>query len=499
LSNNVLKHKIAPSIIQFVLLKNVVQFCAIFAGISALIVIAIADFRPSFQLEYCLQTLLAVLMVLALVTNIRQDLLTPLNFIIVLFILIFFVGVAFERQEERFESSPYVVKAFSLVITSFIAFWIGYLTPIFDKLIHKLPKFERKLNQRRIDRLLPLQIISAIVLLGLYIYLVGGLDYLRNLYTSRIELARGKQYIVWGISWYLVYIVFWYAYKTIQYKKLNAIFKLRAGILVLLGILFTVLIGSRLIFIIFVLSLLICGNYTFKRISLWRGLIFLSAAGFVAVSYQLYRFYTASLLTKENIIAYLTSAKSMMYYLAAEFALLNDLALAVKIWSTHYLPMNGLSYLSVFILPIPRFLWAGKPDLAISTLVNVYLFGSEQAVNMGGTTVTAVGEGYVNFGILGVCVNFFLLGIASRIMYKYVRKHTNNPVIVPLYAFFLAFLYFSIRSEISLAFVDFMQKVIPLLLIYKVVTTKRVSVVQFGDNLPSSTFVSLPRGTQLNT
>jgi oligosaccharide repeat unit polymerase len=74
--------------------------------------------------------------------------------------------------------------------------------------------------------------------------------------------------------------------------------------------------------------------------------------------------------------------------------------------------LHGDSYLQVFVLPIPRALWPTKPADDITTIVT--RFDSENS----GLAFPAFGEGYANFGFIGVALSGVLLGGAAELLHR---------------------------------------------------------------------------------
>jgi oligosaccharide repeat unit polymerase len=74
--------------------------------------------------------------------------------------------------------------------------------------------------------------------------------------------------------------------------------------------------------------------------------------------------------------------------------------------------LHGGSYLQVFVLPIPRALWPTKPVDDITTIIT--RFDPENS----GLAFPAFGEGYANFGFIGVALSGILLGGAAELLHR---------------------------------------------------------------------------------
>ena len=96
----------------------------------------------------------------------------------------------------------------------------------------------------------------------------------------------------------------------------------------------------------------------------------------------------------------------------------------VKSYPEVYPYMFGRTFLYVFVLFVPRVLWAGKPDNPVRDMVE-HSLGSLARTN--GRAVANIGEFYANFGIIGVILLMFLFGyIASRLKNMYEDPSENR-------------------------------------------------------------------------
>jgi oligosaccharide repeat unit polymerase len=74
--------------------------------------------------------------------------------------------------------------------------------------------------------------------------------------------------------------------------------------------------------------------------------------------------------------------------------------------------LHGDSYLQVFVLPIPRALWPAKPDDDITVVTTRFDPGSS------GLYFPAFGEGYANFGFIGVALCGVALGAVAELLHR---------------------------------------------------------------------------------
>jgi len=109
----------------------------------------------------------------------------------------------------------------------------------------------------------------------------------------------------------------------------------------------------------------------------------------------------------------------------------------LDVFPTDYDYLWGSSYMYVFISPIPRVLWPGKPDAPVRSVLRV--IAGERAVQQG-LAYPNLGEFYVNFGLAGEIMGMFLFGFLLRRAWMFVQRNANDPWALILYAMLLPFL-----------------------------------------------------------
>lgn len=99
----------------------------------------------------------------------------------------------------------------------------------------------------------------------------------------------------------------------------------------------------------------------------------------------------------------------------------------VERFPSEYSYMLGKTFLYVFVLFIPRAIWAGKPDNPVRDMIEYSL--NKQA-RESGTAVANLGEFYANFGVLGIIFFMYLIGwITSslkRSVFSSLQVQNNN-------------------------------------------------------------------------
>ena len=123
---------------------------------------------------------------------------------------------------------------------------------------------------------------------------------------------------------------------------------------------------------------------------------------------------------------------------------------------------NGRTVALIFIAPIPRALWPGKPDFTVGQWVtDAYSHGLDTR-----TAPTQVGELYFNFGWLGVLGGMLVLGTLIRVMSETMTGERATAAsmlvaIVVLYYFCTKF-----ESAIAKQYANVLFAVVPLLLLH---------------------------------
>lgn len=79
----------------------------------------------------------------------------------------------------------------------------------------------------------------------------------------------------------------------------------------------------------------------------------------------------------------------------------------VERFPAEYSYMLGQTFLYVFVLFIPRAIWAGKPDNPVRDMIERSL---NKRARVSGTAVANIGEFYANFGVLGIVAFMYLIG-----------------------------------------------------------------------------------------
>jgi len=94
----------------------------------------------------------------------------------------------------------------------------------------------------------------------------------------------------------------------------------------------------------------------------------------------------------------------------------------------------GRSFLSILFAPIPRTLWSSKPPVLLGATIGQVVYETKDEAGRGaGIPPGFVPELYLNFGIPGVIIGMFMLGIWLKFLYKSFRpylEHNRNAAII---------------------------------------------------------------------
>ncbi len=172
------------------------------------------------------------------------------------------------------------------------------------------------------------------------------------------------------------------------------------------------------------------------------------------------------------LIAYLRGAPSLKNISFNSDFILAFLVSSVSLFEptasfVYYIPrfhpyFLGESFWYVFILPIPRLLWHQKPYPQYLKVLWKITGG-----RYFGYAVPNIGEYYANFGIPGVVVFMFLLGLFFAVIYNIYRKNDKNILVLMSYSIFYFFIFQIIsRGYFPQVFVQFLYLVLPIMSLY---------------------------------
>lgn len=224
----------------------------------------------------------------------------------------------------------------------------------------------------------------------------------------------------------------------------------------------SMLIGERGEIFMLVLSLIIISHYRVKRISslLFIPLAFIGYFLFTTMNYL-------KGVPVYKMIPYFFENVQWIWYtdLRGEFqSAARNLFVLVEHVPGNIDYLYGTTFLSAISNFIPSSIWPNRPSSAIGWFNNTFFPGVRESG--GGRGFSLIGEGYANFGVIGVCALFFVLGIVCKFLYNKVR-YTASDLWMVAYASFIPILIYCIRADVTNMTSQFLKGgVIVFLIIY---------------------------------
>lgn len=107
----------------------------------------------------------------------------------------------------------------------------------------------------------------------------------------------------------------------------------------------------------------------------------------------------------------------------------------------------GSTFYPLLIGWIPRAIWPNKPILSQGAFMHNVIIGASTQSNVG---LTSIGDFYLNFGLSGVLIGMFLLGVIIRTIFLYGQSFTKSTMYLSLFYFMLyPQLLFSLQSSVA--------------------------------------------------
>ncbi len=120
-------------------------------------------------------------------------------------------------------------------------------------------------------------------------------------------------------------------------------------------------------------------------------------------------------------------------------------------------------YITELIIWIPTFIFPNRPlPLAEQYMLDFFPL-APKGTGHGWFILT---DGYMAFGIIGIAIEMFIYGKLMGIVYRKFFEGKNNAVLSFLYAYFLLYVFYSVRSSMMLTIKNYIINVLPVILIY---------------------------------
>jgi hypothetical protein len=120
----------------------------------------------------------------------------------------------------------------------------------------------------------------------------------------------------------------------------------------------------------------------------------------------------------------------------------------------------GVWYGHLFTVWIPRVVWEEKPILDVGRWFAINFF-NQPPCSPSAIVITNIGDFYVNFGILGVMIGMFFLGIVYKTLYLYFIHYGKGSMIATfIYIFILIRLGLGTEGDVISMFISFLFSLI---------------------------------------
>lgn len=123
----------------------------------------------------------------------------------------------------------------------------------------------------------------------------------------------------------------------------------------------------------------------------------------------------------------------------------------------------GYSWILEVLMYIPVFLWPDRPLPLPEQYMKIYFPSAPDGYGKGWFVLT---DGYSAFGIFGVIIEMFIIGMVLAKLYNYFMKRKDSYFLMMIYVFFLVNIFIMIRGSFLSFVKNFTLSIIPLILIH---------------------------------
>ncbi|HEC35058.1 MAG TPA: oligosaccharide repeat unit polymerase [Anaerolineae bacterium] len=346
------------------------------------------------------------------------------------------------------------------------ALLVGYYSSLGLQLSQRLRAIPGKWSPRRL-RLIAVVVIGAGVLGYLKVMSsVGGLTrFLDNLFFRR-QLLAGKSYILWPT--YLIPLVAWmmWAHHLRSKRRISFSLVLFFAIVVLL---MATLGGRGAIAQVGIVALGIF-HYLRRRVKLWHLVVLGIVAALFFDAYQDVR--TSTLTGELDLTSAITRETDQSFI----DTVLNqsegiDRTMVVIDGIPERIPFQYFTtYTRIITTIVPRRIWPTKPALGESSVYQPLFLPGHDGRSSSSYPAGTVGDFYLQLGVPGVIIGFFMGGVCRRLLYEYLLRHKSNSGVVVLYMVALSIPVFRLRNQ---HIVLFLTKAVPLVVLALFLRSKR--------------------------
>jgi oligosaccharide repeat unit polymerase len=308
-----------------------------------------------------------------------------------------------------------------------------------------LPKL--KISRRQGNSGSPLLLSVVIFSIGILLYLLWAKSQGNILETIFSNRAKGKYsgysfrngYLLDGLSLSIGVLTVWLAWYRL--KARNKEFFLIVFFILALSIPSFVR-GSRSIFLYFIVTTLIIMFSTNWKLNLRKLLIFAVLLPALLVAPRISR---GSETSQINLFEAYSATNMLNTFSGEDTAMAPALSIMLSELPETKKYILGKSYFLILAKPIPRSIWQSKP-LSIDTDLNYEIFNRTASQGVG-FAFSAISEPYINFGVAGVLIFFFILGMLYSKLFFNLRRKSLHDILVN--AWLVGFSFILVRGNLS--------------------------------------------------
>lgn len=383
----------------------------------------------------------------------------PINLVILVMFSDFVLRVPVVLYSEEFIASSYglILHAHSLhgplalTLVAVVAMLAGYVAEGFSKPVAAwLPQVPVTTSYRTARRIFVLLLVVGWVSFHIQVVqLAGGwaeyivkFMYFRGSLAGSIRPDVENQNVVaiMGLLRSIPMFLVGWGYLFIIRSRLSSFWKALYWINFAVLCFLNFITGFRSSFITPFLAILICRHYFVARVS---GKVIAVFALLVLAISLIMTYNRSSLYGLEEV-----SLGDLMMGSLVPFLLLEGIWIAFESFPQNVEFLLGRSIFYAFTYYIPRSIWESKPTYGGGA---DYILDIINEMPASGThySISAHGEFYANFGILGVIVGMFLFGVVLRILYLYACQGGAAGVFIYSSAFLSIAVYLEMGSSVA--------------------------------------------------
>ena len=125
----------------------------------------------------------------------------------------------------------------------------------------------------------------------------------------------------------------------------------------------------------------------------------------------------------------------------------------------------GLSWLTDIAMFIPTFLWRSRPLPLAEQYMKEFFPNAPEGTGHGWFVMNT---GYMAFGIIGVIIELFVLGVVLAKVFNFFMKRKEDSLIMTMYVYLLLFVFTLARGSFIGAVKNYLLQVLPLIIVYYV-------------------------------